>query len=116
MEMNDPIHTIAAHVAALSTFDIAAADCGRNMIPGLRSLEEQKVVAEATYRAKRFSIVASMDVAEIVPTTEAGRQALAAHLQDDRYREEVENGRQLNDHAARTGERFTAEYEIVDAT
>jgi hypothetical protein len=111
--VHDPI--LAPHVAALKALDIAAADCGRNAIPGLRSFEEQTVVADAAYRAVRVSIVASMAVADLVPTTEAGRQALADHLQVDWYRSEVENGRQLNDHAARTGERFTAEFEIVDA-
>jgi hypothetical protein len=108
--MTDPIHaTIAAHAAALSSFDIAAKDCESNAIPGLRSFEEQTAIPNAAYRACRVSIVASMTVAEIMPMTEAGHQALADHLQVDRYRSEVENGRRLNDRAARTGERFVVE-------
>jgi hypothetical protein len=99
----DPIHAaIAAQVAALSAFDIAARDCELN-IDGLRSLEEQTVVSRTAYRLFRVSVGAAIDVAGIVPTTEAGRRVLAAHLQVDRYRAEVENGRRLNDHAARTG-------------
>jgi hypothetical protein len=106
---NDPIFAaIEAHVAALGALDIAAADCELN-IDGLHSLEEQTVVSRTAYRAFRASVGAAIDVAGIVPTTEAGRRALAAHLQVDRYRAEVENGRRLNGHAARTGEKFVVE-------
>jgi hypothetical protein len=113
--MTDPIHaTLAAHVASLAARDVACADCDNN-VDGARSLEEQTIVARAAYQAVRVSIVASMTVAETMPTTETGRQALTDHLLVDRYRKEVENGRHLNDHAARTGERFTVEDEVVEA-
>jgi hypothetical protein len=119
----DSIHTaIAAHVAAANAVDIAMADVELNdavfdiaaaerALNGGRTLEKQLAVSNKAYRAFRVSIVASMTVAQTVPTTEAGHQALADHMQVDRYRKEVENGRRLNDHAARTGERFT----VVDA-
>lgn len=112
----DPIHAaLAAQVASLAALDIACADCEHNAIPGLRSFEEQTVVADNAYRAKRVSIVASMTMAKTLPTTEAGRRALADHMLIDRYRQEVENGRHLNDRAARTGEKFTVEYEVFEA-
>jgi hypothetical protein len=113
--VQDPVHAaIATHVSTLNAFDLAAKNCELN-IDGFRSLEEQTVVSNAAYRACRASIAASMTVAKIVPTTEAGHQALAEHLRIARYREEVANGHRLNDHASRTGERFAVDVELVDA-
>ena len=123
----DPIHkAITNYVAAITALDIAMADCALNdavfdtaaaerALNGGRSLEEQTAISHAAYLAYRISTVAAMTVAETVPTTEAGRQALANHLLVDRYRVEIENGRRLNEHAARTGEKFTVEYEVVEA-
>jgi hypothetical protein len=114
----DPIfRAIAGQVAAGAALDAAWADCALNdlvfdsaaaerALNGGRSLEEQTAISNATYRAYRASIVASMAVAETLPTTGAGRRALSYHLLIDRYRVEIENGRRLNEHAARTGERF----------
>jgi hypothetical protein len=44
-----------------------------------------------------------------------GKSAVRCFMRVDRYREEVENGRRLHAHAARTGERFAADCEMFDA-
>jgi hypothetical protein len=103
-----PDPTLAAHVFALRAFDIAAKDCEHN-VDGLRSPEEQTAISNPAYRACRVSIAASMDVANLVPTTEAGHRALADHLRVDRYREEVEGAYRINAYTARTGEKFVVD-------
>jgi hypothetical protein len=86
---------ISDHIEAIRAADVANEDCALNMVPGFRTLEEQIPVSRAAYAAFCDQLAAARALGVTVPTSEAGALAFEQHMSVERYRAEVEIGREV---------------------